>query len=251
LQEKGSVEDILYSHLYRTEPHHWWYAGRRKIIFDRILPQLSQYKSARILDVGCGTGYDIQCLQQYGHDHVMGLDISLEALRFCQKRSITQLVRGNGTLLSFPDNSFDMVLALDILELVQDDLTALREQARVLRPGGTLVILTVAYEFLRSFHDDFYHNLRRYEIEDLQDKVQQAGLTISKLTYANTFLFPIVLLGRMVMRIMGRPKYVTSENDLHPVWSNAFLKSVFAAESLLLHHINLPFGTSILCIAKK
>ena len=243
--------DIIYPHLYRTEPNHWWYAGRRKIIFDRILPLVKKNKGLRILDVGCGTGYDIQCLKKHENALVLGLDISRDALRFCQKRGVTQLVCAYGTLFPFTENSFDIVLALDFIELVQDDLTALKEQARILKPGGTLVILTVAYEFLWSFHNDVYHNVRRYEINGLQHKVQQTGLTLSKLTYANTFLFPLVLVGRMLIRAMGRPKFVTSENDLHPAWSNTILRTIFASESPFLNHIGFPFGASILCIANK
>jgi SAM-dependent methyltransferase len=245
------MEDIMYPHIQRIESHNWWYVGRRKIIFDRILPLLLQYKSPRILDVGCGTGYNIQRLKQHGYTHIVGLDISPHALSYCQARSVTKIVCGDGTLLPFPDKLFDMILAWDSIECVQDDLTSLKEQARILKPGGTLVIFATAYEFLWSFNDDMNHHVHRYKIDDLQYKVQQAGLTISKLTYANTFLFPLVLAGRMIMRVMGRPKYVTSEHDLHPVWSNAFLKYIFATESSLLNHVDFPFGVSLLCIAKK
>jgi SAM-dependent methyltransferase len=243
--------DVIYPHLYRIEPHHWWYAGRRKILFDRILPLLSQGESIQILDAGCGTGYDIQCLTQHENADVVGLDISQDALSFCQKRGIRQLVCGNGTLFPFPESSFDIVLALNIIELIQDDRTALKELARILKPGGTLIILTVAYRFLWSFHNDVYHNVRRYDLGDLQKKVLQTGLTISKLTYANTFLFPFIFAGRLLIRIMGRPKFVTSENELHPAWSNDFLRSIVASESLFLNHIDFPFGASIICIAKK
>lgn len=243
--------DIIYSHLYRTEAHHWWYAGRRKIVFDRIIAFLSEHKNARILDVGCGTGYNIQCLKQHKNIETVGLDISREALNFCLKRGVTQLVDGNCLLLPFSNNSFDMILMLDVIEQVKNDLSVLKEQARILKTGGMLVIFTPAFEHLWSFHDDMNHHVRRYKIDDLQRKVQLAGLTIHKLTYANTFLFPFILAVRTIERLTGRPGYITTEDDLHPSWTNTFLKYIFTAESSLLNHINFPYGVSLLCIAKK
>jgi len=245
------MDDILYNHLHRTEPHHWFYAGRRKIIFDQIRSLVPQSAFPRVLDLGCGTGYDTLYFSQNGYINIMGLDISAEALKFCQKRGITNLICGDGIILPFPDNLFDMIMALDLLEHIQDDLAALKEQIRVLKPGGVVIIFVPAYKFLRSFQDEVYHNIRRYEIDELQRKVRQAGLTVTKLTYINTFLFPLVLIGRMILRIMGRPQYVTSENDLHPAWSNIFFRYIFSSESLLLNLIDFPFGTSILCIARK
>src|SRR5215213_8826190 len=98
--------DVIYPHLYRIEPNHWWYAGRRKILFDRILPLLSHGEKVRILDTGCGTGYDMQYLTEQGNAHVVGLDISRDALSFCQKRGVRELVCGDGTLFPFPDSCF-------------------------------------------------------------------------------------------------------------------------------------------------
>lgn len=241
----------MHSRLQRTELHHWWFVARRKIIFDLILMQLPQHHRTQILDVGCGTGCNIQKLNSHGYNNVIGLDISQAALRFCQTQNVKKTVCGDVILLPFPDNSFDMSLALDLIEYVQDDLAALKELARILKPGGSLVIFAPAYKFLWSFHDEAKHHIRRYEINDLQSKMQQAGLSITKLTYANTFLFPLVFAERIITRVMGRPKYINSEDDLHPSWSSMFLRNTFAFESSLLRHIDFPFGVSIICIARK
>jgi SAM-dependent methyltransferase len=245
------MDEIMYAHIQQVENNHWWYVGRRKIIFDRVLPLLAQYDTPRILDVGCGTGYNIEYMQQHGFRNIVGLDFSLEALKLCHSRGITQVVCGDGTLPPFESSSFDVITALDMIEHVEDDVRALQELARILKPGGSLVIFTPAYQFLWGLQDEISHHFRRYMARNLRAKVQQAGLTISRLTYANTFLFPVVLAGRMAMRLMGRPENVTSENDLHPPWSNGILKNIFAAESPLLNHIDFPFGVSLLCIARK
>jgi ubiquinone/menaquinone biosynthesis C-methylase UbiE len=241
----------LYSHLQRIEPRHWFYAGRRRIILNQVRQLIPHQKRPRILDLGCGTGYDMHFFKEHGYVNAVGLDISLEALRFCQENLNKNLIRGDAIELPFSNNSFDIVLALDIIEQLSDDDVALKEQLRILKPGGVLVLFTPAYKFLRSFHDDVYHNLRRYEIDELHHKVSQAGLTICKLTYLNTFLFPLIVIARFVMRMLGRPKYVTSENDLHPTWSNSAFKNIFSIERIFLNHINFPFGTSILCVARK
>lgn len=245
------MDEAMYAHIQEVERNHWWYVGRRKIIFDRVLPLLAEYSHPRILDIGCGTGFNIEYMQQHGYADIIGLDFSPDALMFCQSRGLARLVCGDGTLPPFQDGSFDVVTALDMIEHLEDDVIALNELSRILRPGGLLVIFTPAYPFLWGLQDEVSHHFRRYVAGDLRRKVEQAGLTIRKLTYANTFLFPVVLAGRLAMRVMGRPGNVTSENDLHPSWSNGLLKNIFAAESPLLNYINFPFGVSLLCIARK
>lgn len=245
------MDEAMYAHIQQVEANHWWYVGRRQIIFDRVFPLLAQYDHPRILDVGCGTGYNMEYMKQHGYDRMSGLDFSPEALTFCHSRGLFSVVCGDGTLPPFADSSFDVVTALDMIEHVEDDNQALRELGRILKPGGSLVIFTPAYQFLWGLQDEVSHHFRRYRAHDLRAKIERAGLTISRLTYANTFLFPVVLAGRMALRLTGKPENVTSENDLHPSWSNGILRQIFAAESPLLNYIDFPFGVSLLCVATK
>lgn len=241
----------IYDQIQAIEQSHWWYIARRKIIFDWVLQALADYPSPKILDIGCGTGFNIEYLRIRGYKQVVGLDFSIDALGFCQSRNITRLVCSDGAYPPFCAESFDMIMALDLIEHLADDTHALQELARLLKPGGALIIFTPAFNFLWSLQDEVGHHYRRYTAGELRKKIEETGLKINKLTYANTFLFPLIWAGRIALRLSGNNIQSTSENDLHPGWSNNLLQLIFAAERPLLHHINFPYGVSLLCVAKK
>jgi 2-polyprenyl-3-methyl-5-hydroxy-6-metoxy-1,4-benzoquinol methylase len=241
----------MYSHIQKIENQHWWYVARRKIIFDWVLRILAQYDAPKILDVGCGTGCNLEYLRSHGYRDVVGLDFSTSALEFCHSRGLQQVVCADGTFPPFKDQAFEMITSLDMIEHVQEDAASLRALGNMLKPNGRLVIFTPAFQFLWSWQDEVSHHYRRYTAPDLRAKVEAAGLHIEKLTYANTLLFPLIWAGRTLLKISGREGKGTSENDLHPSWSNGILESIFAAERPLLRHIDMPFGVSLLCVARK
>jgi SAM-dependent methyltransferase len=142
-------------------------------------------------------------------------------------------------------------MALDLIEHLEDDLFALRSLARILKPGGTLIIFTPAFNFLWGLQDEVSHHFRRYTVPDLRRKVKSAGLEIDKLTYANMFLFPFIWAGRQALKLVNNNIQGASENDLHPSWSNQILRRIFLAEKPLLRQIDLPLGVSVFCIARK
>ncbi|MFQ5611549.1 MAG: class I SAM-dependent methyltransferase [Anaerolineae bacterium] len=241
----------MYSHIYGLEQTHWWYVARRKIIFDWVLRVLADYSAPQILDAGCGTGFNLEHLRANNYANVTGLDFSGEALRFCRSRHLTALACGDATRPPLRCESFEAIMALDLIEHLQDDVSALRELSRLLRPGGSLIIFTPAFNFLWGLQDEVSHHYRRYTAADLRQKLETAGLMIDKLTYANMLLFPLIWAGRRVLRFSDNKIDGVSENDLHPTWSNGFLQAIFAAERPLLRYLNLPFGVSLFCIARK
>jgi SAM-dependent methyltransferase len=241
----------MYSHIYEVEQTHWWYVARREIIFDWTWQVLARYETPKILDIGCGTGLNLEYLRQQHYTDVVGLDFSAEAMRFCQSRHLPSLIQGDGTLPPLRSQSFDVIMALDLIEHLEDDLFALRSLARILKPGGTLIIFTPAFNFLWGLQDEVSHHFRRYTAPDLRRKVKSAGLEIDKLTYANMFLFPFIWAGRQALKLVNNNIQGTSENDLHPSWSNQILRRIFLAEKPLLRQIDLPLGVSVFCIARK
>ena len=245
------MKEELYDQIYEIEQNHWWYVARRKIIFDWVLQILEQYDMPAILDIGCGTGTNIEHLHSHGYKQVTGLDISPKALRFCQSKQLASLVCGNSVQPPFHKQCFDMIMALDLIEHLEDDTTALKRLADLLKPGGRLIVFTPAFNFLWGRQDDISYHFRRYTGRELKQKLETAGFVIEKISYANTFLFPLIWAGRAVVRLFDSQIQSVSENDLHPSWSNTLLQAIFAAERPLLHLINLPFGVSLLCIAKK
>jgi SAM-dependent methyltransferase len=241
----------IYDQIQAIEQTHWWYIARRKIIFDWVLQTLANYPSPKILDIGCGTGFNVEYLQARGYKQVVGLDFSMDALGFCQSRNLTCLVCSDATHPPFGPVSFDMIMALDLIEHLADDTQALQHLTRILKPGGTLIIFTPAFKFLWGLQDEVGHHYRRYTAGELRHKLIEAGLNITKLTYTNTFLFPLIWAGRTALQLSSHTIQGTSENDLHPGWSNHLLQTIFAAERPLMKHINFPWGVSLLCIAQK
>ncbi|HEY3174662.1 MAG TPA: class I SAM-dependent methyltransferase [Candidatus Polarisedimenticolia bacterium] len=243
------MERYTYEILYRTEESHWWFAGRRRLILDQIARCCEGRRDLRSLDLGCGTGIFLESLARYGEP--VGLDVSEDALAFCRERRLTRLVRADGSLIPFADESFDLLTANDLIEHLEDDAAALSEFRRVLKPGGRAIVFVPAFGFLWSLQDEISHHRRRYTVPRLARAIGEAGLEVERITYANTLLFPVIFAGRQALKVMRRFREVRTENDLHPGWSNGILKTIFGWEAPLLRRMDLPFGVSILAVCRK
>jgi SAM-dependent methyltransferase len=238
-----------YEILYETEATHWWLAARRNIVLDWIQQRYPERVDLEMLDAGCGTGLMLQELAVLGTPR--GVDISNEALQFCRLRGLVNVQHADVGKLPFPDGQFDFVTALDVLEHLDDDVAALREFRRVLKPGGRVFIFAPAHRWLWSLQDVVSHHKRRYLVRTLRDAVADADLEIERLTYVSTFLLPVIYVGRQWLKVRLRFQKHDTENDLHPAWSNGILRSIFESEIAILRHTDMPFGASLLCVAKK
>ena len=201
----------------------------------------------RILDVGCGTGANLEMLAHFGEAE--GVDVSTDALEFCLTRGLRNVRQGEAERLPYEDQSFDLVTGLDVVEHLDNDVAGLEEMRRVLRPGGRALLFVPAFMFLWGVQDDISHHRRRYTIAALKKTVQEAGLEVELATYANITFFAPILFGRWLMRATGlRP---ASENNLTAGFLNGVLGSIFGAEATLLRHMKFPFGVSIVCVARR
>jgi SAM-dependent methyltransferase len=243
------VEATTYQIEADLERRHWWFRGRRRIL-ERLLARLDPPlpPGARALDVGCGTGANGRVLAARAAFSV-GIDASRIPLALGERTHAARL-RGDATALPFPDGSFDLVVALDVLEHLDDDAGGAREMCRVLRPGGVAVIFTPALEILWGLQDDVSHHRRRYGKGQLRALVSAAGLTIQRLTFFNSFLFPPILAARLMMRVLP-PVHLRSENQVGGPITNAVLGAVFGAEAPLLERVDLPIGVSLACLARR
>ena len=242
------MQQHTYSIMYEIEETHWWFAGRRRIISSFIESIFANFKGQpRILDVGCGTGANLEMLGEFGEAE--GVDVSSDALSFCRQRGIDNVRLGQAEQLPYPDESFDLVTGLDVVEHLDDDLAGLSEMRRVLKPGGRAFLFVPAFMFLWGVQDDISHHRRRYTMKQLKDVVSRAGFEIERATFANITFFLPTLVGRMLMRVTGfRPE---SENNLTIGVLNKPLGMILGSESLWLRHLNLPFGVSAICIARR
>ncbi len=147
------MEVATYAAEATIEANHWWFVGRR-LLFSRIVQGFDLPDSAKILDVGTGTGANLRMLRDLGFDQVTGVDQSPEAIRFCAEKGLGKVQPGNACALPFPDRQFDLVLATDVIEHVDDDLAALREIRRVAKPGGHLLLTVPTFPILWGLQDD-------------------------------------------------------------------------------------------------
>src|SRR5882762_9723501 len=177
------MQQHTYSIMHRVEETHWWFVGRRKIIesfLKRLCPGLKSKEPAReslnILDVGCGTGANLEMLSQFGNAE--GVDVSVEALDFCRARGLQQVKQGAAETLPYENDSFDLVTGLDVVEHLDDDVAGLKEMHRVLRPDGRAVLFVPAFMFLWGVQDDISNHRRRYTMAGLKAAVRKAGFEI-------------------------------------------------------------------------
>jgi SAM-dependent methyltransferase len=255
-QVSGALPREMQRHTYailrRVEDSHWWFAGRRRILesfIERIIADLKLPAGARarILDVGCGTGANLEMLARVGD--AAGVDISEDALAFCRERGLTDVRRGAAESLPFDDDSFDLVTALDVVEHLDDDAAGLREMRRVLKRDGRALLFVPAFMWLWGVQDDVSHHRRRYTLPEIRARVEAAGLSVERATYANVTFFAPILFGRLLMRATGlRP---ASENNVNVSALNGVLGRVFGAERFWLRRFHFPFGVSAIVVARK
>ena len=241
-----------YAAMYAVEDTLWWYTGMRRIAEAVLGNRLRT--GMRVLDAGCGTGGNLRWLGRYGE--VFGVDLASEAMRFCRQRGLSRVTRASITRLPYPDGAFDLVTSFDVIYHldVSDDVAALREVCRVLRPGGTLLVRVPALEQLRSEHDTAVHTRQRYSLSELRAKVAASGLKVLRATYANTLLFPLAAGSRLLARARrGEGTEDAERSDVHavPAPLNFTFRFALDVEAAILSRVTLPVGLSALVVAER
>ena len=243
-----------YERMFEHESHHWWFVGTRRVILDvlrRRAPAGADGAPPRICDIGCGTGGTTARLSTLGA--ALGLDASAEALRLARRRPGGAFAQGDAARLPLATGAFDVATLLDIVEHTDDDAAVVAEAARVLRPGGLLLLTVPAFPFLWSQHDEALHHRRRYRSREIRKLLEDQGLQIDILTYYNSALFPAVAAIRLLSRLgrggAGAPP--KSDLSLPPAPLNGLLASLLGSERHLVGRIPLPAGVSLLATALK
>ncbi|HSF25871.1 MAG TPA: class I SAM-dependent methyltransferase [Blastocatellia bacterium] len=238
-----------YAEMYKLESFYWWFVARRKLLESLMLAVTNEFTNPVILDVGCGTGMNFSVLSRFGD--TFSSDSAGEALWFCKSRGLGGLVQSDGESLPFSSASFDVVTALDVLEHLDNDLDAMRELLRVTKENGVLVITVPAYGFLWSEHDEALHHRRRYAASELRNKLTNAGFEVERITYYITLLFFPILFLRFVQSVSKKSIQAKTSHMILPGWLNRFLIWILGFERQLLRWMNLPFGVSLVCLARK
>jgi SAM-dependent methyltransferase len=241
-----------YQVMYDVEDTYWWYVGMRSIFLSLLDGHYKARTDLKILDAGCGTGAMLSYLRSYGR--VVGVDISSEALRLAGKRDVEgcELLQSSLTDLPFADGVFDLITSFDVICCIDDDALAFGELSRVLKPGGRVILNLPAYSPLRSEHDLAVHIKRRYTRSDVALEAEKVGLTVERLAHANTLLFPFAAAVRMAKKVPDKSAN-EAKSDLRPLPPiiNRWLARVLFVERALLQRVDLPFGLSVICVARK
>jgi SAM-dependent methyltransferase len=250
---KSFMNPAEFANIAGSEQDFWWYRGMRAILFRMLDPYLAGRPIGRALEAGCGTGYFSRILQAERGWPVIPADISAEGLHYARDLGVQRAVQANILDLPFRTGAFDLVLSLDVLPHLPtgDEQRALREFARVLAPGGLLLIRAAALDVLRSRHSRFAFERQRFTLGRLGETVEAAGIRVLRSTYANSLLMPVALAKFRVWEPLLRRPPASGVAPVAP-WLDALLYRALAFEAEWIGSgREFPLGQSLLLIGEK
>lgn len=257
-RNQGGYDPDFYEELHAAEDKHFWFRARNRVVaslaseFVKDLP--SPYY---VLEFGCGGGNVTKNLQDTcTGGTVIGADLFADGLPYARKRGVNLLVQAD--IAKFPFRcGFDLVGIFDVLEHIPDDAGTLRSLYEALRPGGLLLITVPAHQSLWSYFDEAAHHCRRYELAELRARCEAAGLEVEYATEFMTSIYPIVRLQRWWAGKKQQSSGISSQDlvkkelAIHPVLNTVLHWLTRMETSRILRRKQLPFGTSILAVARK
>ncbi len=234
----------------RAERDHFWFRGFRRFVGPFMAAAVRGRVGTTILDCGCGTGYNLPWLRQFGQ--AAGIDITWSGLSLARRRGERTVAQASATQLPFAGGAFDVVTSFDVIYALDDELeaAAISEMHRILRPGGALVLNVAAMPGLRGNHSVLGREVRRYSRALLTDRLTAHGFRVTRITYTNATILPAVAGVRLLQRISGHQES-SQEIDIPPAPINAALSGLLAVEAAALRVMNMPFGSSLLVLAHK
>jgi len=242
--------------LFEMEQRHFWHVGRRELI-GAVLRRAYGDRLGDILmiEIGCGNGSVLHFLKSLGVQ-IEGADLFAEALQFCSRRLDVPLYQADASRTPFADDRYQAVGLFDVIEHVEDDEGVLREMHRICTPGGRVIVTAPAVRWLWSYFDEMSGHKRRYTRNELRGKLERAGFAVEKLTFYMLFLFPVVAAFRLLKSVTSfrksksRDLSRSAEAKTIPLVNGLFLTAL-RLERRLVAHVGLPFGASLLAVARK
>lgn len=239
-----------YRKLAEVEDRMWYFRAlnRRMVRFLRRAG-LGGGSGRRLLDAGCGTGGLVRDLRAaFPGAVVVGLDFSPRACELARARTGAEIVEGSVTALPFADGSFDAVVSADVVCQVEDGARALREFARVVRPGGAVLVNVPAYRWLWSYHDDTCETRHRYRRGELRALFESAGLRVDFASYANLPALPLIAARRKLFP----PSEPTSDVRLYPAPIEAAFAGLASLEAAWQRAgVPSPAGSSVFVAGRR
>ena len=243
------MKPIAYREMYENELSHAWYVTTRKLMINILKKHLKM--NAKILDVGCGTGGTIKFLKEAGFINVSGLDNHHQAIKYCHKRGLKNVLLGDVNNLPFKSQSFNGVICMDVLyHKGLNPQKALGEFRRVLKSDGILYIEEPSYNWIKSKHDSVIETERRYTTSSIENLVKSGNFNILKRSYFNSILSFPIFIKKLKDKVSSQH---TESSDVYrlPTLVNSVMLSIMEVEGLLVKNSNLPFGLSVISVVKK
>lgn len=239
------MERAAYREMADLDQRHWWYRARRDILADLIRRDAHPPAKSRILEIGCGTGHNLEMLSQFGKLDAVELDDESRAL--AEQRLGRKIISARlPELKGIEDRHYDLIATLDVIEHIDDDYAAIAAIATKLKPGGKFIMTVPAHPWMWSAHDTVNHHKRRYSKSGLKRLIESSPLRLDKIGYFNSLLFPLAVADRVASRIRGKDE---ADVKLPSAPLNKALEAVFSAERHLVGRLPLPPGLSLFAVA--
>lgn len=241
------MDRAVFDRMAELDAHHWWYVARRQILSDLIAREVRPPACARILEIGCGTGHNLEMLGKFGDVEAAELDPKARVLA---AERLGKTVH-DGALPGLADQlggGFDLIALLDVLEHVAEDRDALVAIRRMLKPGGALVMTVPINKWMWTAHDAAHHHHRRYTKLEIAALARDAGYEISLLSPFNTLLFPPIAAVRLLGKVLGRED---ADDAMPSRGVNRLLQGLFGLERHLVGRVTLPFGVSLVAVLRR
>ena len=239
------MERIVYEKMAELDQQHWWYRARRQVLAALIRRKARPPAGGRLLEIGCGTGHNLEMLSEFGQLDALELDDTARAvaeMRLGRPVMDSPLPELRGV----PQRTYDLVAALDVIEHIDDDEASIASIATLLKPGGKLVMTVPAHEWMWSAHDVVSHHKRRYSKRSLKKLIEASPLRLEAMGYLNSLLLPAAIAERLASKARGKQD---ADLWLPPRPVNAMLEMLFASERHLIGRVPLPPGLSLFAIA--
>ena len=241
-----------YTYMFESEDRHWWYVGNHEHFLALLKSKNILRPGLRVLDAGCGTGKWLEILKKKAQINETGIDFQEVAIEYARTRGDMNLMQGDVNKKMFEQDSFDLITCFDVLcNAKVDDRKALENFNSYLSENGHLLLTLPAYKFMLSTHDKAVHTGKRYTRKQVKYLLKEAGFESVRSTYTVSLLFSLAFLKRIFDKLSHKDPLEHNEVKIpHPIINTLFL-AVMRIENFILSLIPLPFGLSVVVLAKK
>jgi SAM-dependent methyltransferase len=234
----------------RAADAHFWYHGFRRFIGPALAATADGRTDLRIIDCGCGVGQNMRLLEPHGQ--VVGFELDSRAAAAGREFG-RPIARADITRIPFPDNAFDIAVSFDVLQVVEPDIAAVREMARIVRPGGCVLLTVAAFNMLAGDHAEVWNEYRRYTPRTARALAESAGLRVERVSFMFATLFPLMFAVRTAQRVLRPFRERPTHTDMDVPWAplNMALMRLLDGEAALSRYVPMPIGTSLIVVARK